>query len=171
MDLFLVRHAVAEDESPDGSDATRALTGRGRKRFSRAVRGLERLGVRFDRVGFSPLLRAQETAEELFRLCDEDYGCESMVVLELATPPGPELLAVIANSGVERLALVGHEPWLSQLTAWLACGWRVWDEGEVGCVVDLAKGGVIHLSGEALPGKMALVASYPPAALLELARR
>jgi phosphohistidine phosphatase len=171
MDLFLVRHAIAEDGSPDGSDATRALTRRGRKRFSRSVRGLERLGMRFDRVWFSPLLRAQETAEELLDLCDEDYGCETQVVLELAMPPGPELLAIIANSGVERLALVGHEPWLSQLTAWLACGWRVWDEGDAGCVVDLAKGGVIHLSGEAVPGSMALVAAYPPAVLLELARR
>jgi phosphohistidine phosphatase len=171
MELFLVRHAVAEDESRDGTDATRALTPRGRKRFGRSVRGLERLGVRFDRVLFSPLLRAQETAEELMCQCDEDDGCETEVVLELAQAPGPELLARLVELGERRVALVGHEPWLSQLGTWLVCGWRVWDEGSAACVFDLEKGGVIQLAGDPVPGAMTLVAAYPPAALLELARR
>ena len=171
MDLYIVRHAAAEDALPGGSDATRPLSKRGRKRFASSVQGLERLGVRFDRLMFSPLLRAQETAEELMRLCDEDDGCETEVVLELAAAPGPDLLERLARATDGSLALVGHEPWLSQLAAWLVCGWRVWEEGSEGCVFELGKGGVIHLAGEARPGAMALVAAYPSSTLLELARR
>jgi hypothetical protein len=51
------------------------------------------------------------------------------------------------------------------------CGWRIFAEGSSGCVFELEKGGVIHLAGEPEPGSMALSAAYPPAALLELARR
>jgi phosphohistidine phosphatase len=171
MDLYIVRHGIAEDLSSDGSDASRALTARGRRRLEKSVRGLKRLDIAFDRVLFSPLLRAQESAEILMDLCDEDAGCESEVLIELAAPPGTELLARLASATQEHVALVGHEPWLSQLAAWLTCGWRVFDEAATGCVFELEKGGVIHLRGEAQPGSMALVAAYPPAALVRLGRR
>jgi phosphohistidine phosphatase len=169
MELFIVRHGIAEDVSADGSDAGRALTPRGRRRLEKSARALDRLGVAFDRVLFSPLLRAQETAEILMCLCDEDEGCESEVVLDLAQPPGPELIARLARANVERIALVGHEPWLSQLAAWLVCGWRVFDEGTSAGVFDLGKGGVLHLSGDPTPGAMALTAAYPPDALVAMA--
>jgi phosphohistidine phosphatase len=171
MDLYIVRHGIAEDASSDGSDATRALTARGRRRLEKSVRGLKRLDIGFDLVLFSPLLRAQETAEILTARCDEDAGCESEVFLELAMPPGPELIARLSGAAQERIALVGHEPWLSQLGAWLTCGWRVFDESSAGCVIDLEKGGVIHLRGDPEPGSMSIVAAYPPAALVRLARR
>ena len=170
MDLYIVRHGIAEDVSSDGSDASRALTARGRRRRETSVRGRKRRAVAVDRVRFSPLLRAQESAEILMDLCDEDAGCESEVLLELAAPPGPELIARLASATQEHIALVGHEPWLSQLGAWLTCGWRVFDEGLSGCVFELEKGGVIHLRGEPQPGSMALVAAYPPAALVRLGR-
>jgi phosphohistidine phosphatase len=170
MDLYIVRHGIAEDVSFDGTDASRALTRRGRKKLEKSVRGLEKLDVEFDRVLFSPWLRAQETAEFLMDLCDEDEGCASEAVLELARPPGPELLARLASTVESRVALVGHEPWLSSLAAWLTCGWRVFDEGEAGCLFELEKGGVIHLRGDPVPGSMVLVAAYPPAALIRLGR-
>jgi phosphohistidine phosphatase len=169
MDLYIVRHGIAEEVSADGTDASRALTHRGRKKLEKSVRGLEKLDVEFDRVLFSPWLRAQETAEFLMHLCDEDEGCESEVVLELARAPGPELLARLSRAGEESIAVVGHEPWLSSLAAWLTCGWRVFDDGEAGCLFELAKGGVIHLRGDPTPGSMTLVAAYPPAALIRLA--
>ena len=166
MELFLVRHAQAEEYQPGGDDARRALTAKGRKRFARAVEGLRRIDVRFERVLFSPLLRAQETADLLAPVCQG----EMEVDLELAKPPGEELLAHLASASEERVALVGHEPHLSQLCAWLVFGWRVLEDAQSSASFELEKGGVAHLRGEPEPGAMTLVALHPPALLRTLGR-
>lgn len=167
MELFLVRHAAAEDVAPQGADERRALTPEGAKRFRKQVRGLERLGLRFDRVLHSPLLRAQETAELLLPACDGELE----VAHELATEPAEDLLARIGAAPAERVALVGHEPWLSRTLAWLVFGWKVYDSSARMGLFDWEKGGVAHLVGDPRPGTMTLVAFYPPSSLRKLARR
>lgn len=167
MELWLVRHANAESVSADGSDERRALDAEGRAQFARSVAGLERLGVSFDRILFSPLLRAQETAEILQTVCTGE--CEA--VLELAEPPTDALMERVLRIDTDHTALVGHEPWLSQLAAWLMFGWRVYDAGPAARVLALEKGGVVHLAGTPRPGGMTLIAAYPPSALRKLARR
>lgn len=153
MDLFLIRHAIAEDGA---DDAARPLSDEGAKKFSRAVRGLDALGLRFDRVLHSPKRRAVETAERLGPLAaDADFEVTTL----LAEPPSDELLSHLHGRTV---ALVGHEPHLSALLAWLVVGAP--DEGNF----LLKKGGVAHLSGEPEPGGMQLVALYPPKTLREL---
>jgi phosphohistidine phosphatase len=59
MDLYLIRHAIAEDGDDDDA---RPLSAKGAKKFKQAVKGLRALGVRFDRVLHSPRRRAVETA-------------------------------------------------------------------------------------------------------------
>ncbi|MCY2961344.1 MAG: histidine phosphatase family protein [Planctomycetota bacterium] len=164
MDLWLIRHAVAEDASPDGDDARRALTAEGRERFSRGVRGLARIGAHFDLVLHSPLLRAQETAD----LMESVIEGETAVCAALAREPDDELLSEIRG---EVVALVGHEPWLSQTLAWLVFGWRVYEQDPSTAVVELKKGAAAHLVGEPRPGAMRLAALYPPAALRAFGRR
>lgn len=167
MDLYLVRHAIAEDATDKISDEERALTLHGRKRFRRGVRGLSRLDVGFDRVIFSPLLRAQETAELLAPLCDGELEVDAA----LAHPPDEALVERLANRTEERLALVGHEPYLSHLCGWLLFGWRVFEDRATARTFTLDKGGVVHLRGAPVPGSMSLVAFYPASALRKLARR
>ena len=70
MDLFLIRHAIAEERGEGLPDAERALTHKGRARFKLVVRSLARSGFRFDRVYHSPWLRAVQTAELLAPLND-----------------------------------------------------------------------------------------------------
>ena len=63
-ELYLIRHGVAEERGdawPD--DAKRPLTEDGMSRLRKAARGLARLGVAFDVVLTSPLVRARQTAE------------------------------------------------------------------------------------------------------------
>ena len=117
MDLYLVRHAIAEERSADLSDAQRALTPKGRERFGRCVRGLDQLGVRLERVLHSPLVRAVQTAELLAPLASGPPTVNE----GLAARPDESLLAEL---GPGRIALVGHEPWLSELAAWLTLGDR-----------------------------------------------
>jgi phosphohistidine phosphatase len=166
MDLFLIRHAEAEPQSPDGSDEGRGLTKKGRRHFESEVEGLARLGIRFDRLLFSPLLRAQETADCALDLCDG----ESQVMRELAEPPNDRLLEAIGGGEYPRTGLVGHEPWLSQLATRLVVS-KHGDEEQSMSVLHIEKGGVVHLSGEVTEGGMSLVAAYPPDVLRKLARR
>lgn len=157
MRVWLVRHAVAEERAPDVPDAARALTAKGRDRFAKAVKGLERLGVRLDRLVHSPKLRAVETAQALARLVDG----ETFVTPHLASAPTAKLLAEVRG---ERVALVGHDPFLSSLAAWLVVGQKA-----KGRKFPMKKGGVIVLEGELRPGAMRLVASLTPKALRKMA--
>ena len=165
MDLYLIRHAEAEAASADASDARRPLTRRGRRRFAREVKGLARLEIRFDLVLFSPLLRAQETADLLLARLDADSG----VMSGLARRPDETLLHELRERVAGSAALVGHEPWLSQLATRLLVSGE--DANRTPNRLRLEKGGVVHLSGEIADGAMTLMACYPPLVLRRLGRR
>jgi phosphohistidine phosphatase len=149
MELTLVRHAIAEDGD---DDAIRPLTLKGERRFRQVVRGLDALGLRFERVLHSPALRAVQTAELLAPVSD---------VLEVTTLLAQEpSLALLEELTGDSLALVGHEPWLSRLLAWLTTG-----EAKQGHLFVLKKGGVALLEGTAEPGGMRLLGLLPPKVL------
>lgn len=154
MELFLVRHAIAVPSSDERPDAERPLTDDGRRRFSQVARGLDRLGVRLDRVVHSPWTRAVQTAELLHRLLDG----ESAVEPALAREPDAELVGRLGLG--ERVAAVGHEPWMSELLALLVTGSKT-HAGRLG----FKKGQVVWLRGEAKVRGMELVASLPPRVL------
>jgi phosphohistidine phosphatase len=161
MDLFVVRHAVAEDHAPDGDDAGRPLTKDGARRFRAVRRGLATQDVRFARILHSPWTRAAATAALLRKLVDDDRRIATEL---LCQAPRAELLALIAeDGGGGATAVVGHEPWLGELVAWLAFG-----DTRHGEAIPLKKGGVVHLTGRAVPGGMKLVAVMPPKLLRQL---
>jgi phosphohistidine phosphatase len=157
VQLFLIRHAIAEDPRAGLRDAARALTKEGRERFEEEVRGLRQLGISFERLLHSPLRRALETAELLAPLVEGELEVSAL----LAAAPGPELVAQLAGA---RLALVGHEPWLSEL-AWMLVAGHADASGFA-----LKKGGLLLLEGEPRPGGMRLVQALAPSTLRELGR-
>jgi phosphohistidine phosphatase len=146
MELFLIRHATAADGDDDDA---RALTRKGRERFDEVVALLDALGVRFDRVLHSPKLRAVQTAERLSALVDGPFE----VTNHLVGAPSKALLAACVG---DRVALVGHEPRLSALLAWLVTG------DADGGAFELKKGAVACLAGEPTPGGMTLRWLLPP---------
>jgi len=152
MQLFVIRHAVAEDPSPGTDDAARELTEAGKTKLRRAVRGLRALDIRFERILTSPWKRAAQTARQL-----EAIAAGPPIATDLLTqPPRAELLALIAEGG-ETTAVVGHEPWLGELAAWLAFG-----DTRHGDALIIKKCGVLWLEGTAVPGGMQLRAAIPP---------
>ena len=159
MDLYVVRHAIAEERRADLPDPERALTKRGRARFERSVVGLEALGIHLERVLTSPWARAAETAAFLLPIAS------ARPILEegLARDPDEDLLMAIASARVPT-ALVGHEPWLSELVAWLVVG----DARGGDARFAMKKGGVAHLRGIPRPGEMQLRALLPPKVLLAI---
>ncbi|HMG56061.1 MAG TPA: histidine phosphatase family protein [Kofleriaceae bacterium] len=155
MQLLVIRHAVAEDAGPDIDDADRALTDAGRAKLRRAVRGLRSLEIRLERILTSPWKRAVQTARQL-----EPIAASAPITTELLTQsPRAELLAMIAERG-ETTAVVGHEPWLGELVAWLAFG-----DTRHGDALAIKKAGVVWLEGSAVPGGMQIRAALPPRVL------
>ena len=158
MQLFVIRHATAVRRGSRTPDAARPLTPRGRRRWKRAVCGLERLGIVFDRLYHSPWLRAVETADALAELVHGD----TVVTLELARRPTPALLDHLEG---DRVALVGHQPWLGELVGSLVFG-----DAPDGARLTLEKGAVVWLEGNARPRGMKVRALLQPRTLRALGR-
>jgi len=159
MQLYVIRHAIAEDAAPGQDDASRELTDDGERKFRAEVKGLRQLGWSFDRVLTSPWARAKHTAELLApvaeaKLIETELLCDA---------PKRELLALIAEQSAASVAVVGHEPWLSELVQWLMLA----DPHRETLV--LKKGGIAWLEGEPVPGAMKLRALLPPKLLRSLA--
>jgi phosphohistidine phosphatase len=147
MDLFLIRHAIAEERRAGLPDAERALTDKGRERFEAVVQSLDRAGFRFDRVYHSPWLRAVQTAELLAPITDGP-----MVPTEgLAQSPQSRFFASLEG---ERVACVGHEPWMSDAAALLTVG------TPDGTWLRFKKGGIAWLRGLPRPAEMQLRALW-----------
>lgn len=162
MDLYVVRHAIAEDATPGQADADRALTRDGRERFEGAVRGMRALGIRLERVLHSPWKRAAQTAELLAPIVRGPVQPTPL----LAKAPTRALLDAIRHPTEEGpVAIVGHQPWLSQVVTWLAFG-----AVDLGERVDLKKGGVVWLQGDAKSGAMRLRGYFTPRVLRAVRR-
>ncbi|HEX8186664.1 MAG TPA: phosphohistidine phosphatase SixA [Blastocatellia bacterium] len=136
MELYFIRHAIAQPlgRKNDFTDEKRALTSEGRERMRQAAEGLRKIGVEFDLVLTSPLLRAVETAEivmtELSKI--EIEQTENL----LPGAPIDELFAEIKrHTSAESIALVGHQPALSEIISKVI-------QGNVSLSIGLKKGGV-----------------------------
>jgi phosphohistidine phosphatase len=164
MDLFVIRHAIAADAEPGQEDAARELTAAGARKFRRAVQGLRELDWCFDRIVTSPWARAVQTAELLKSVTEGPTIATDL----LCDKPRPELFALIAETATPQgklhaTAVVGHEPWLSELVAWLTFGDPHHSEG-----IEIKKGGMVWLEGTAIPGGMKLRALLTPRLLRAL---
>jgi phosphohistidine phosphatase len=112
--LYIIRHAVAEDASVDVTDHDRRLTKKGRKAFVRLVRMLEAAGMEIDLIATSPLTRTRETAEALSAALHNEPPIE--VVDALA--PGSNWQALVewtVQRDASRVAWVGHAPCVGRL--------------------------------------------------------
>lgn len=141
--LYLVRHAIAEergDKWPD--DSTRPLTSKGAARFRKVVRGLRELGVTVDLVLTSPLVRAKQTAQLLVEGLRPAPALAVTPALAPGVGPAKAAEALGQFRKARRIALVGHEPDLGELAAWLI-GTRA--------PVAFKKGGVCRIDGAGLP--------------------
>lgn len=118
MEIYLIRHAHAEDGA---DDAARPLSVKGR----RQIRGMAAFLKRGDLVParefwHSPLVRARDTANLLGNQLGGDVKLVKVAGLESAADP------VIMARQLQKLrrsvAVVGHEPHLSALATLLLTG-------------------------------------------------
>ena len=125
MDLYVLRHGVAEDRGGSGyaSDGERPLTAKGVRRMARQVRRLRSLDVSIDVVVTSPLVRAVQTAE----IVHEGLRVTGGLVTSNSLAPGGSPSQLISNlatgySSTGDVMVVGHEPYLSSLVSVLTTG-------------------------------------------------
>jgi phosphohistidine phosphatase len=146
MDLYLLRHAIAEDvaETGHGADSERRLTPEGTKKMRRIAAGLKESGVGFDLILSSPYARARQTAEIVAGV----FGLKK--ALEIApelTPHGNprKLVDSLTDTYKKRrsVVLVGHEPYLSTLISLLL-------SGDTSLDIHLKKGGICKLTADEL---------------------
>ena len=161
-ELYLVRHAIAAERDSEWPDDTkRPLTERGISRFKEVVKGLHRLDVAVDEIFPSPLVRAKQTAELL------SAGLEAappVKVLDALAPGHTSAAVMTALAKVakrRRIALVGHEPDLGELAAYLIGAGRA---------LPFKKGGVCRIDVGSLTSRRAaaLVWFIPPSVLRQL---
>jgi phosphohistidine phosphatase len=121
MEVWLLRHAAAEESSDSGRDSDRRLTAEGEKRARAVARGLAALEPGIDRILTSPYRRARQTAEPAAR----ELGLEKVLSETRALEPGrdpQEILEEIRAEKAEGWLLVGHEPHLGALLGRLVAG-------------------------------------------------
>jgi phosphohistidine phosphatase len=118
--LYLVRHAIAAERGSDWpDDAKRPLTPKGIARMRQIVRGLRNLDIVVDVVLTSPLVRAKQTAELLVEGLKPSPTLVMSPALAPGTSPAQTAEALAEFRKARRVALVGHEPGLGELAAWL----------------------------------------------------
>ena len=115
MELLIVRHAIAYERNakrwPD--DGARPLSPRGVIRARRAAAGLKKLALRPGRVFASPLERTKQTAAILTQYAGWPKAIPCRELLPGASPQ--ELIALLAHTRGQRLAVIGHQPDLGRL--------------------------------------------------------
>jgi phosphohistidine phosphatase len=141
--LYLIRHGIAEERGNYEDDTQRPLTDEGRKKTKQVAKRLYDLGLRFDLLQTSPLVRAQQTADIFTDL----FAAPVQQSLELA-PEGDfetwlswvtQWLSDHPQPAKASLGIIGHEP---DLTSWAEM--LIWGEVKGGLV--LKKAGIIGLS-------------------------
>jgi phosphohistidine phosphatase len=117
LELYLIRHGLAADRGPAyPDDSARPLTGRGLASLRRSGKALNALGVTFDLIITSPLLRARQTADALAATLAHTPAVTTSDALAPAGTPSAVVQA-IGRAHKRRVALVGHEPNLGELAA------------------------------------------------------
>jgi phosphohistidine phosphatase len=135
MELVILRHGTAEDSNP-GGDSARNLVEKGRQQSRDAGLLLKSAGLLPEIVLTSPFARARQTAEEFCAAA----GIPAPVAhgwLASGMDAQTALNELVDFREFSRVAIVGHEPDLSELVQWIL--------GAHGNSIEMRKGAVACL--------------------------
>jgi len=135
MDIYLLRHGIAEDGRAGQPDSDRALTAEGKKKLRSVLRLAASADIRPTLMITSPYKRALQTAQ----LAAEILEYQGEIIRTRALEPGsqPHVVwdEIRTHKDEQQVLLSGHEPLFSALTAYL-----------LGCPdlkLDFKKGGLL----------------------------
>ncbi|HXN49570.1 MAG TPA: phosphohistidine phosphatase SixA [Bryobacteraceae bacterium] len=141
MEIYILRHAIAEDHRPGRRDQDRALTEEGRKKLRPVLERARSARVEPSLILTSPYVRAVQTAE----MAAEALGYKGTLVRTETLVPGsvPQAawLEIREHRGEKAILLAGHEPLLSAIAAYLL--------GAPGMAIEFKKGALLRIDVDA----------------------
>ncbi len=142
MELYILRHGIAEDRASSGRDADRRLTEEGRAKLHRILERAQAAGVNPSLILSSPLKRALETAE----IAARELGYEGRILRTDALVPDASPAKVweeVRAHAVEpSILLASHEPLCSHAFAWML--------GSTRAMVHFRKGAIARIDFESV---------------------
>lgn len=125
MEIFLVRHGIAEDHSAAAEEgrqeSERRLTKEGHEKTAKVARAFKKRIAKMDVIYHSTFARAVETAE----IFAKEFPSARMEMAKGLTPSDSARSALPLLSEIgqdECIMVVGHEPHLSSLASLLLTG-------------------------------------------------
>jgi phosphohistidine phosphatase len=145
MQVYLLRHGIAEEARPGKSDADRELTAEGRRRLREPLQLAFQAGVQPTLILSSTLVRALQTAEIAAQALH--YKNEVLQTEALLPNSQPERMwdEIRVHRDERELMLVGHDPLFSQAAGYLL--------GAPELQIDFKKGAILRLDFEAFGPK------------------
>lgn len=135
MELYILRHGEADPRDSGVADVDRALTRRGKADTRESLRMAQRAKMAPQVILTSPLRRARETAAIGAKLFPS-----ARLVASDRLKPNADVASIWKEVGLmaaaEQIMLVGHEPHLSHLVAFLL---------EAPVMIDLKKSGLMRI--------------------------
>lgn len=137
MQIYLLRHGLAEDVKPGGKDPDRALTAEGKRKLRETLRHARSAGVRPNLILSSPYKRAVETAEVAAAVLGYSGSILRTKVLQPASDAQGVWEEIRVHKDAKELLLVGHEPLFGVVTAFLL--------DSPGLNIDFKKGALVRI--------------------------
>jgi phosphohistidine phosphatase len=142
MEIYILRHGIAEPRRPGRADAKRALTDRGRVKLREVLARARAAKVAPSLILTSPYVRAVQTAE----IAAEVLGRKGILTRTDALLPSssPEAVwrEILGHADEDAILLAGHEPLLSEAATYLLGAERT--------VIELKKGALVSIDLEEL---------------------
>ena len=139
-----MRHGIAEDAAPGGSDASRALTPKGKQKLRNVLETASAAGMRPSVILTSPLKRAVQTAEIAATVLKvKQELIETNALVPSSSPQ--RVWTEIHSHRADELLIAGHEPLLSRVVAFLL--------RSPSLRLDLKKGALVSIDIETAEGE------------------
>ena len=141
MDIYILRHGKAEENTQNiTSDSKRRLTEAGKKELEIIAKAIKNLGVEFDTIVSSPLIRSKQTAEIILKYVKNKK--KSITIWDELKPEidvSHTIKKLTVLKSASSVLLVGHEPHLTTFIGMIISN----DPNNVN--ISLKKGGFVHI--------------------------
>ena len=134
MEIYILRHAAAEEATRNMKDSDRALTAEGVVKLQSVLKRARAIGVEPPVILTSPYRRARETADIAARSLNAKAALLETRALTPESSPEAVWEEIRAHKTGAQLMVVGHEPLLSSVYAYLL--------GAPGVQIDVKKSGL-----------------------------
>jgi len=143
MEIYILRHGIAEEAKAGMPDADRALTDAGREKLRSVLEQAHEAGVKPSLILTSPYRRAVQTAY----IAGQVLRCNKIVEAGILTPdsaPKAVWEAICAHRREPALLIAGHEPLLGMTVGYLLAAPALH--------VDMKKAALVRIDQETFSG-------------------